>query len=175
MFVSLAPELLRAAQVASSSGVPILQIAGPIIVVAIAIISQVNNQVEKAKKDVEELKEIVKKYDDLRQVRGEQREVLIRALGTIDQTVERASRLLPQVAHEHERRVQAHHSELFSFAESVARIHAQYDEAVRFEQDMIEAAAIAERIKASKIEDSFVKFGENLKILLKYLKTQKEA
>ena len=167
-------ELLRAASVASS-GVPVLQIASPIIMVAITLVSEIyKRHVEKDKKETDELKALVAKYDDIRQVRGEQREFLIRALGTIEQTVERASVQLSKAAQEHERRVEQYHESLCGLSESVMRIRAQYDAQVRYEEDMEEITAIVERIKESKLEESFEKFGKNLRKLLEILRNRKE-
>ena len=88
--------------------------------------------------------------------------------------MDKAALRLPQAADEHEKHVPEHREALFSLAESVVRFRVQYDETIRYEQDMAEISAIVDRIKESKLEESFKKFGGNLRSLIHYLKTQKE-
>jgi hypothetical protein len=161
-----------AQQLGNSSGHPAVIVVSGVVLLALKVMSLAAEQEKALQNEIKRLQATVDAHTNLRQLRGEQRREFFGALNHVVETVEQASRVLPQVACEQERKLEDHRDVLHDVIGSIAKIRAE--SMILLAEEVAACKNLAESINANFSRDPFQEFRDSLKQAFALLEKEKE-
>lgn len=142
---------------------PVIMAASAVVVLALQVIDFAQDQEKALQLELNRLQKTLDAYKDVRELRGEARIEFLNSLTTIADTVDVAARLLPEAGQRQQAKVGEYDSALCDVLASVEMIHAEYDAARRFDQDLDSVVGLVNHVNNTMPHDEVQQLVRNLR------------